>query len=160
MKTTREYETAAQEQDNENSITSVYAESPTNRESETPAYGRAQFRPHQQRVIDLLLEIREKQMNAATAEQLEAHDSQMLTTLREQKADLQHALESLQHHLDAFSIRNILTVVSLVCIAAASFILLMTILSGPVVLAAPIPHFMLLLSVALYFMSRFLPARS
>lgn len=115
-------------------------------------------------IIDLLREIRASQVvheqTAATKDDIQDGNEAVISALSIQNAELRNGLERLKAHLDVFSVRTITTVISLILVAFSTVLLLVTLLKGPVLVSAPLPHLLLIFSIGLYLMARKLPGRS
>jgi len=115
-------------------------------------------------ILSVLREMQEENRvhhrEAATRTHVAEEGGRVIQRLEAESAELRAALRSAQRHLDLFSVRTILSVLSLVMVAFSTVVLLLTLLHGPLTLAPPLPHFVVIFSMGLYFMARKLPGRS
>lgn len=117
--------------------------------------------PNQEQIIDLLINLcessAEHHRNTATKEDIHKESTLIIESLSAQNKELQDAVYELNQHLDRFSVKNILSIISLICVAISTVVLLIVFFSGPVVLRTPFIQFFLIISVGIFLMSKRLP---
>lgn len=146
------------------------AREPNSRPAQERAAGRTEFNGRtvtsvEARSIYLLLremqdENRTHHAVAATRDHVEEQSDRMVQALQRECEELRAAMGTLQKHIDAFSVRNILTAVSLFFVGIATVLMAIKMLSGPFLIGSPFCELFLITSVLTLIMSRTLPVRT
>ncbi len=114
-------------------------------------------------IIDLLKQIKDQQVlhntEAATKADVSTSEHSIIDSLTQQNKELREYVLMLKRYMDLFSFRKISIVASLILTAISTFLVLFTILSGPISLSQPFPQLMLVFSIGIYFVSKYLPKK-